>query len=91
MGRPLFLVRRETAGALIIGDTVYDTVQCQHCGAHWVPERGSGRVRGWCMRCNGPTCGAEPCETTCQTQEQLIEAIEAAARMEQSLAVLRGA
>lgn len=33
------------------------TLQCCHCGGHWVPQPGSGRVRGWCMLCSGPICG----------------------------------
>lgn len=93
MGNPLFLVRREAAGVLIIsgpeGEENRDTIRCQHCGAHWVPERGSGRVRGYCMRCQGVTCGAEPCERGCVPYEQMIERIEAAGRVEANIAEIR--
>lgn len=34
-----------------------DTRQCVHCSGHWVVQPGSGNVRGYCMRCNGPVCG----------------------------------
>jgi hypothetical protein len=34
-----------------------DTCRCVHCGCHWYVERGSRRIRGFCQRCDGPTCG----------------------------------
>lgn len=33
------------------------TLQCVHCGCHWQASPGSGRIRGFCMNCNGPVCG----------------------------------
>lgn len=39
----------------------YDTHQCCHCGAHFAIIPGSGRLRGYCLHCDGPTCGAEAC------------------------------
>lgn len=42
-----------------------DTMQCQHCMRHWVVNPGSGRHRGWCVKCGGPLCGAEKCMTEC--------------------------
>ncbi len=36
-------------------------VCCVHCGDSWVWQKGSGRKRGWCTRCNGLCCGAEHC------------------------------
>lgn len=47
------------------------TMQCVHCGAHWTVIPGSGKKRGWCMRCNGPFCGAQ-CEA-CVPVEQRLE------------------
>lgn len=38
-----------------------DTMQCKHCGGHWIVEPGSGNQRGWCLTCNGPTCGKFQC------------------------------
>lgn len=35
-----------------------DTRQCCHCGGHWVHQPGSGIVRGFCLKCNAPICGA---------------------------------
>jgi hypothetical protein len=50
------------------------TLQCGHCGGHWVPEPGSGRVRGWCLNCCRPVCGPG-CEK-CVPLEQMLENIE---------------
>jgi hypothetical protein len=33
------------------------TVSCVHCQATWMLQKGSGRLRGWCMTCNGFVCG----------------------------------
>ncbi len=38
-----------------------DTLQCVHCGGHWSLEPGSGKQRGWCLKCNGPHCGRQNC------------------------------
>ncbi len=50
------------------------TLQCVHCGGHWVPRPGSGKTRGYCPRCNGYVCGPS-CEK-CVPQERMIENIE---------------
>ena len=54
-------------GTLIITDwdgcvEEHDTLQCCHCGAHWVVSPGSGRRRGWCMKCGDVTCGEQRCD-----------------------------
>jgi hypothetical protein len=36
-----------------------DTLQCVHCGKHWMVVKGSGRTRGFCMKCNGVHCGGQ--------------------------------
>lgn len=76
------LVPRRAAGHLETthldddkGD-VFDTLQCAHCGAHWVPIPGSGRARGFCLSCDGVTCGQRPCETRCVPYEKMIEDAE---------------
>lgn len=49
-------------GTIIIdGHEAGCTLQCAHCGNHWVLVKGSGRVRGYCMDCSGPTCGSRAC------------------------------
>lgn len=52
------------------------TMQCCHCGGHWVYRPGSGNIRGFCTRCNGPVCGPA-CAGKCRPVEQLLENIEA--------------
>jgi hypothetical protein len=51
------------------------SLQCVHCGCHWVPQPGSGKVRGFCTRCHGPVCGPGCAE--CVPTEQLLENLEA--------------
>lgn len=68
-------------GLIIITDCGHDgvihqpTIQCRHCGCHWVPQPGSGNVRGFCARCNGPVCG--PKCAACVPVEVMLENLEA--------------
>ena len=34
-----------------------DYKQCVHCQGVWKVEPGSGKLRGYCAKCNGPVCG----------------------------------
>lgn len=52
-----------------------DTVQCVHCQAVWQWKPGSGKTRGFCLKCNGFFCGPQ-CEA-CVPIEQVIENLEA--------------
>ena len=52
------------------GETHVPTLQCVHCGDHWFSVPGSGKIRGWCMRCNGPVCGKK-CEVCIPFEKQL--------------------
>ena len=52
------------------------TWQCIHCGCHYVVSPGSGRRRGWCLACNGATCGKDGCDV-CVHMMQRIENCEA--------------
>lgn len=54
-----------------------ETMQCVHCGKHWVYKPGSGTERGWCMKCDGVTCGAQECNA-CVPLEARIEIMEGA-------------
>lgn len=69
------------AGLIIVSDPGADkpileigTVQCVHCGCHYPVRPGSGKIRGFCMRCNGPICGPGCAE--CVPTEQMLENIE---------------
>ena len=56
---PPVAVRDARSGGTCLSDgaEVACTVQCVHCGGHWIPVQFSGRVRGFCMLCKGPICG----------------------------------
>ena len=48
------------------------TLQCCHCGRHWVMQPGSGRRRGYChLRCNSVTCGTAECSVCVPIEKQL--------------------
>lgn len=64
-----------------------DTLQCVHCQAHWVVQPGSGRQRGFCMRCMGPTCGAS-CDA-CVPFERWLDSVEQGIPLEQMPIVSR--
>ena len=59
----------------------HDTLQCVHCQHHWRVVVGSGRVRGYCRRCMGPTCGAKVCVDECEPWEKGADRREAEARL----------
>ena len=55
-----------------------DMQQCTHCQHTWKYQPGSGIRRGFCNRCNAPTCGLAACDT-CYHKEKQIEDLEAIA------------
>ena len=66
---------RSPHGAILVdGQHVADTLQCVHCGAHWIPRKGSGIIRGFCKKCMGPICG--PSCSRCVPQEKMLEMME---------------
>ena len=69
------------AGLIVVADPGSDgplleapTLQCCHCGRHFIMRRRSKTLRGFCTRCHGVFCGPQ-CEK-CVPTEQLIENIE---------------
>jgi hypothetical protein len=70
-------------GTIIITDPALgrelhmDVLTCVHCQKGWVVEPGSGKRRGFCMKCNGVTCGAEKCDACLGPIEKRIELYEA--------------
>ncbi len=52
-----------------------DTKQCCHCGGHFVLQKGSGKLRGWCVKCNALTCGKFEC-CKCEPFEAKLEKME---------------
>ena len=62
-----------------------ETLQCVHCGMHWRVQPGSGRQRGYCMNCDGPTCGKKVCMTKCVPAEKKIQEMEGRAQLHRAL------
>ena len=52
-----------------------DTVQCCHCGGHFISTPGSGKRRGFCCNCAHTTCGRPGCDH-CLPHEQWLENME---------------
>lgn len=52
-----------------------DTLQCVHCGCHWTVVKGSGKDRGFCAGCMGPTCGKKGCDP-CVPYEKRLDILE---------------
>jgi hypothetical protein len=52
-----------------------DLCQCIHCEGVFPFVRGSGVRRGWCMNCNGMTCGRACCDP-CVNHRQMLENME---------------
>ncbi len=73
------LVRRPSGEYRIIDEygriTEGQTLTCVHCGAMWQIIPGSGRERGFCFRCMGPTCDRNECNR-CLPYERQLEIIE---------------
>lgn len=64
---------------IIDGKEAGETLQCCHCGKHWLVVRGSGKRRGFCLKCCGPTCGKPGCDRCVPLESRLefCEAVEA--------------
>jgi len=57
------LAVKKPAGHIFLDNKVIaDTLQCKHCGIHWIPIKGSKKRRGFCMKCFGTTCGKLACD-----------------------------
>ena len=72
MGGPQ--AQRRANGAIIVdGVQVADTMQCCHCGGHFIPVRGSGTRRGFCLACGQVTCGLPGCDEHMPFEKKLDE------------------
>lgn len=38
-----------------------DILRCVHCQRSWTVRPGSGKTRGFCLKCMGPLCGHQAC------------------------------
>lgn len=56
---------------LVDGKEVAATLQCCHCNAHWIHQKGSGITRGFCVSCMKATCGAGRCDVCIPFEKRL--------------------
>lgn len=55
---------RKPHGLIFVnGKEVATTLQCPHCGMHFVSRKGSGHRRAYCYKCSAVTCGSRACDT----------------------------
>lgn len=67
---------RKPSGHILINNVeVAVTLACVHCGHHFVSIRGSGKIRGFCLKCYGITCGNPACNE-CVPFERKIDLYE---------------
>ncbi len=66
---------KEDGVLLLNGQQVGSTKQCCHCGKHFMMIKGSGKLRGFCLKCRKITCGCVEC-CTCVPYEKQIENLE---------------
>ena len=72
---------RKPSGHIIVdGQEVANTMQCCHCGQHFVSVKGSGKLSGFCMRCHKITCGSPKCDP-CIPFEKKVEEYESGKRL----------
>lgn len=54
---------RKPHGVILVdGKEVASTLQCPHCGGHFISRKGSGHRRTFCLRCQAVTCGNLACD-----------------------------
>ena len=64
-------VRKPSGHILMDGQEIAQTIQCCHCGGHFVSIKGSGKVRGFCMCCHKITCGDPKCNPCVPFEKKL--------------------
>lgn len=70
-------------------EEVGQMLQCLHCQHLWEVKPGSGIERGFCFRCNGPTCGKPECDR-CLPWEMQCEIIESRVSLASAMHRIRG-
>ena len=66
-------------------EEVGQALQCPHCQMIWQLQPGSGKVRGFCFRCNAATCGKQGCDARCEPWEAQLERMESRVSLASSL------
>lgn len=65
---------KEHGGMVIDGVQTSSTLQCPHCGAHFISMPGSGKRRTVCLKCMQVTCGKPVCDACVPLEAQLEHA-----------------
>lgn len=69
---PLRQFERHQHGAFIMdGQEIASTLQCPHCGMHFISMKGSGHRRTWCVKCMAVTCGKHSCDPCVPFEKRL--------------------
>jgi hypothetical protein len=68
-------MKKEAGVILIDNREVATTKQCCHCGCHFISKKGSGKLRGYCMKCHEVTCGKLEC-CKCIPFEKKLDLVE---------------
>lgn len=72
---------RKPSGHILIDNVeVAVTKQCCHCGGHFISQKGSGKIRGFCTCCMAVTCGKPGCDP-CLPLEKKMEEYEKGKRL----------
>lgn len=82
--REAVAVARPRGGIVIGGRYSADTLQCVHCGAHWQVVSSDRTPRGFCVSCQGPTCGHAACDP-CLPADRRLDAMEAGLSLHEAL------
>jgi hypothetical protein len=64
--------RKPDGVILVDGIETAHTKQCCHCGKHFVSVKGSGMIRGFCLRCHKITCGNPNCDPCIPFEEKIL-------------------
>ncbi len=63
---------RQPHGLIFLdGKEVATTLQCPHCGGHFISRKGSGHRRTFCVKHMAVTCGATACDP-CTDLERVL-------------------
>ena len=66
-------MQKEHGAVVIGGKQIGSTLQCPHCGGHFISTPGSGAKRGWCHKCMAVVCGKTECLRVCIPFEKKLE------------------
>ena len=72
-------VRRAHGAMMSDGMEIASTLQCCHCGSHFLSKKGSGARRTFCFKCMEVTCGRYECDP-CFPYEKQMEMMERSRR-----------